>query len=204
MMYPSAFRDRLEVRPPPPAEASGCPAVAEEDTLVAQAKANDPSALSAIYELYFDRIYRYVAVRLSDKDEAEDITQEVFIKVLGAIKNYHRRSVPFSSWLYSIAKHQVIDHVRHKSRHPASSLENAPVTSPFSGDNPEAAAEISYDMENLRLALIQLTPAQREVIILRFTSDLPMAKVARIMGKRVCTVKSLQHRAIMNLKKKLE
>jgi RNA polymerase sigma-70 factor (ECF subfamily) len=200
-MYLSAFQSKLESSLQSATDVTACPALSSEDALVARAQRSDSGAISEIYELYFDRIFRYVAVRLNDRNEAEDLTQEVFLRVLKAIENYRQTGAPFSAWLYRIAKNLVIDRYKSKAHHAADSLENIRLSSPFAADNPQDMAEINHDIARLKIALGQLTPAQREVIILRFTSDLPLASVAKIMGKNIGAVKTLQHSAIVNLKK---
>jgi RNA polymerase sigma-70 factor, ECF subfamily len=201
-MYLSAFQSKLEASFQSAAEVAVCPALSSEYSLIARAQRSDAGALSEIYELYFDRIFRYVAVRLNDRDEAEDITQEVFLKVLKAIGRYRSTGAPFLAWLYRIARNQLIDYLRHKSHRATITLDDALASSTLAPDNPQTAAETEYEMEQLKLAVGLLTPAQREVIMLRFTSDLPLANVAKIVGKSVGAVKTLQHSAIVNLKKK--
>ena len=111
---------------------------------------------------------------------------------------------PFSSWLYRIAHNQVVDHLRRREKQPATLQEELPIASDGTGGaDPEQVTEHSFNMRQLLVATEKLTEAQREVISLRFTSDLSTAEVARIMGKSLGAVKALQHSAIIALRKAL-
>jgi RNA polymerase sigma-70 factor (ECF subfamily) len=155
----------------------------DEKELVSKAQSGDATALSEIYERYFDRIYRYVVLKTGNRHEAEDITQEVFLKALRDIKNYRWKGAPFASWLYRIAHNQIIDHARKKERRPCIVLEETLAYSFFPLEDPQTAAEISCDIEQLAAAIGMLTPMQREVIALRFASDMPLAEMAAAVGK---------------------
>lgn len=193
----------METSPALRAEATASSHWDEQD-LISRARDKDDGALSEIYERYFDRIFGYVVLRTEDRGEAEDITQEVFLKVLKAIGRYRSTGVPFVAWLYRIARNQIIDHVRYKARKVTMPLDDAIMATAFSTDDPQAAAETGYEMEQLKLAMEQLTPSQREVVILRFSSGLPLEGVASIMGKSVGAVKTLQHSAVTKLRKRIE
>ncbi len=158
-------------------------------------------AFAQLYEEHFDRIYRYVALRIGDKTEAEDMTQQVFLKALRSISSFKWTGAPFAAWLFRIAHNQVIDYVRKRKKRVADPLDESLLVS--SDKNPEQLVEHNLDIERLLLATGQLTEAQRQVVSLRFTSELPIAEVARIMGKSQGAVKALQHSAIVALRKLL-
>jgi RNA polymerase sigma-70 factor (ECF subfamily) len=172
--------------------------VQDEENLVRRAQQNDQVALAQIYEDNFDRIYRYIVIKIGDRTEAEDMTQQVFLNVLKSISSYKFRGMPFTSWLYRIAHNQVVDYLRKKSRRNIVPLnESIPA---FDGD-PEHITERKVAIEELAAAAGKLTAAQREVISLRFASELSVAEVARTMGKSEGAVKALQHSAIVALRK---
>lgn len=172
-----------------------------EEYFVKQAIDGNQEAFTYLYDMYFDRIYRYVFVRIRRQAEAEDLTQEVFIKALKAIESYKVGKTPFASWLFRIAHNQVIDHVRKRSRAPETGLDEAP---PAVGcEDPVAIVEQQFEIAELNAAIHELTPAQQEVISLRFIADLPIADVARIVGKSEGTIKALQFNATLSLKKLL-
>jgi RNA polymerase sigma-70 factor (ECF subfamily) len=175
--------------------------VQDEQSLVRRAQQNDEEALAQIYEEYFDKIYRYIVLRIGDKIEAEDMTQQVFLKVLKSISSFKWKGVPFSAWLFRIAHNQVVDYLRKKTKRTTVPLNEAIVSS--SDLNPQLAIEKKLNIEQLILATKHLTQAQREVISLRFASELPIAEVAKIMRRSPGAVKALQHSAIVALRKTL-
>ena len=174
----------------------------DEESLVRRAQQRDQVALTQLYEENFDKIYRYIVLKIGDRTEAEDITQQVFLNALKSISSYKFKGMPFSSWLYRIAHNQVVDYLRKKKRRPVTLLDESLVSSD-SENNPQLMAERDIDTERLLSATQRLTDAQREVISLRFTSVLSTAQVAKIMGKSQGAIKALQHSAIVALRKAL-
>ena len=174
----------------------------DEEGLVQRAKQHDQEAFARLYDEYFDKIYRYVALKIGDKTEAEDMTQQVFLKALQSISSFKWKGVPFSAWLYRIAHNQVVDYLRKKKRRPATLLDES-LVSGDSENTPQSMVERNIDTEQLLAATQHLTDAQREVISLRFTSELSTAQVAEIMGKSQGAIKALQHSAIVALRKAL-
>jgi RNA polymerase sigma-70 factor (ECF subfamily) len=174
--------------------------VQDEESLVQRAKQHDQNAFAQLYEEYFDKIYRYVALKIGDKEEAEDMTQQVFLKALQSISSFKWKGTPFSAWLYRIAHNQIVDYLRKKSKRP-STLYDDSLAGGEHGVSPQLVAERNMDIEQLLLATRRLTEAQREVISLRFAGDLPTAQVAKMMGKSEGAIKALQHSAIVALRK---
>jgi RNA polymerase sigma-70 factor (ECF subfamily) len=172
--------------------------VQSEESLIRRARERDPVALTQLYEANFDRIFRYVALKIGDRTEAEDLTQQVFMKMIQSISSYKYKGMPFSSWLYRIAHNQIVDHFRRKSRRPTVTLDD---TDPPGGDDPEKTAETKMTMEELARATAKLTDSQREVISLRFAGQLSIAEVARAMGKTEGAIKALQHSAVAALRR---
>ena len=171
-----------------------------EEEVVSLAIKGDEGAFAELYNEHFDKIYRYVYLRLGNLTAAEDLTQEVFVKALEAIGSYKWRNLPFSSWLFRIAHNQVIDHLRKESKWEKQSWDD---NIRVDDHNPEDIAERKLEAEELNENVKKLSPAQREVISLRFTSELSIAQVARVMGKSQGAVKALQHSAILALRKVL-
>lgn len=169
-----------------------------EESLVQRAQNNDQEAFAQLYEEHFDKIYRYLALRIGNEMEAEDMTQQVFLNALQSISSFRWKGVPFSAWLYRIAHNQAVDHLRKNKKRSTVPLDESLVSS---GDSPHSAAERKMDIEQLLAATRRLTGAQREVISLRFTSELSIAQVAGIMGKSEGAVKALQHSAIVALRR---
>ncbi len=170
----------------------------DEENLVRRAKQRDQKAFTELYEAHFDRVYRYVAIRIGDQVEAEDMTQQVFLNALQSISSFNWTGAPFSAWLFRIAHNQVVDYLRKKSKHAGAPLDESLVKD---DSDPQQMVEFSLNIEQVRLATVQLTEAQREVISLRFAGGLSIAEVAKIMGKSQGAVKTLQHSAIVALRK---
>ena len=172
--------------------------MSSEEKLVRQAIDGNRLAFTQLYDDNFDKVYRYIYFRVNSRAEAEDLTQEVFIKALQAISSYKWRDVPFAAWLFRIAHNQVIDHVRKQSKHKRTDLEEATAVSI---EDPVAIVEQKSDIDELTTALKKLSPAQQEVISLRFLAELPIAEVAKAVGKSEGTVKALQFNGTVSLRK---
>ncbi len=175
--------------------------VQNEEGLIEKAKQKDLAALSRLYEANFTRIYRYVYSRVTDKTEAEDLTQQVFLKVIQSIESYNCRGLPFSSWLFRIAHNQLIDYVRKKARGPQLGEDLSSVE--FKGPNPEEKAEETVMMEMVHAGMKHLTALQQEVLSLRFAGGLSIIETARVMGKNEGAIKALQHSALDSLRRVL-
>jgi RNA polymerase sigma-70 factor (ECF subfamily) len=174
--------------------------VQDEESLIRRAKQRDQVALTQLYEENFDKIYRYIVLKIGDRTEAEDMTQQVFLNAIQSISSYKWKGMPFSSWLYRIAHNQVVDHLRKKSKRIIVPLDES---IPAHADDPGHVAEQKIEIEEIIVATKGLTPAQQEVISLRFGGELSVAEVARAMGKSEGAVKALQHSAIVALRKAL-
>ena len=173
----------------------------DEESLVRRAKEHDEAALTQLYEENFDKIYRYIVLKIGDRTEAEDMTQQVFLKAFKSISGYKLKGSPFSSWLFRIAHNQMVDYWRKKSKRATVPLDETFIGS--SNSNPSSEAERKMDIENLVAATKQLTGLQREVVSLRFAGGLSVAQVASSMGKSEGAIKALQHSAVVSLRKML-
>jgi RNA polymerase sigma-70 factor, ECF subfamily len=172
--------------------------VQDEQSLVKRAQQKDEEAFARLYEEYFDRIYRYLVLKIGSELEAEDMTQQVFLSALESIGSYRWQGLPFSAWLYRIAHNKMVDHVRKATKHEFVPLDEALTVA---SGNPQAEAEHKLEMDRLLVAMEKLTAAQRECVSLRFTSDLSIAEVAKTMGKSEGAIKALQHSAVLALRK---
>ena len=171
-----------------------------EQSLVHQAQRGDKEAFTQLYESHFDKIYRYVVLRIGNKTEAEDVTQQVFLKALQSIPSFKWKGIPFSAWLFRIAHNLVVDYLRKVKKVIITPLDESSVKS---DSNPQLLVEQRLDIEQLISATKRLTRAQREVISLRFAGELSVAESAKVMGKSEGAVKALQHSAIVALRKAL-
>ncbi len=172
----------------------------EERDLVHRAQEGDRDAFARLYEGYFDRVFRYVYARVGNRMEAEDMTQQVFLKAYRSLASFRWKGVPFAAWLFRIARNQVVDHVRRQSKRRAMPLDEALVAG---DDSLHRTVERRLEFERVVVAARRLTEAQREVINLRFASGLAISEVARTLGKSEGAVKALQHSAIAALRRYL-
>ena len=171
-----------------------------EKEVVCRAAKGDGKAFASLYEEYFDRIYRYLYLRLENQSDAEDLTQEVFIKALEAIRGYRWRGLPFASWLFRIAHNLMVDLIRKQGKVAQEAGEDIPAGSE---SDPAAIAERNLEVARLMDNMDRLSPAQKEVLSLRFGAGLSIAEVARLLGKSPGTVKALQYNGIVALRKRL-
>lgn len=174
-----------------------------EQGLLDRAKRAEPAALGMLYDQYVDRIYAYVYHRVGQADVAEDLTGQVFMRMLEAVRTGHGWQTSFSGWLYRIAHNIVIDHYRRKGRATFVDIEDAAPMQAQSGD-PVASTESQFERQRLRQALAELTDEQAQVISLRFLEDLSIAEVAVIMQKTEGAVKALQYRAVLALRRVMQ
>jgi len=172
-----------------------------EQDIVEKAVKGDKNAFAQLYEKHFDRIYRYLYLRLGNKAETEDLTQDVFIRALEAIDSYKWRNSQFAAWRYRIAHNQMIDYFRKHGKVEKVPLEDDNMLAGKS--DPAFAAENELEIERMIDGINRLTPAQRDVISLRFGAQLSITEAARTLGKNEGTVKALQYNGILALKKML-
>jgi len=176
--------------------------MSDEKELVGRATRGDVDAFSKLYEENFDRVYRYLYARLGNEAESEDIAQEVFAKVLEVIGTFQWRDVPFSSWLFRIAHNKMIDHIRKEKKVERADIEESVLS--LDAPDPADIAEHRLQMERVRHNISKLSPAQREVIWLRFGAGLSTTETAAALGKKTGTVKALQYNGIVALRKLME
>jgi RNA polymerase sigma-70 factor (ECF subfamily) len=178
------------------------PEVHREEDLVRRAQRREPEAFGQLYEEHFDRIYRYVMLRVRTQADAEDITQQVFLKALENIGSYRWRGMPFASWLFRIAHNLVVDYWKKKSREKVTAVAPEEIDEMAASPNdPAALAELNFDVKQLAAACEQLTDGQREIVSLRFAGGLSVAEAAKVMGKSEGAVKVLQHAALVKLRR---
>jgi RNA polymerase sigma-70 factor, ECF subfamily len=189
-------RDQPELRPQGSGKPSGNAgrdareANTSEDSRLVQravmcAKAGDSDGLHFLYARYAPDVQRYVASFVHDHHEAEDITQDVFAKLVKGIKKYEQREVPFAAWILRVARNAALDHLRARRAIPTEEVRVA--------DNGHAA--MSFDRgRDLRHALEDLPDAQREVLVLRHVVGLSPEEIADTLGKSESSVHGLHHR----------
>ena len=174
----------------------------DEKQLIEAAQAGDQPALTYLFNCHFSRLYRYMLARTGNTHDAEDMAQEVFLRVLDALPRYEWRDVPFTAWLFRIAHNIVVSRYRRNGL-------AASRSAPFSDDlavpamGPEQLVEARLSMEQALKAAERLAPVQRQVIELRLIAGLTVAETAQVLGKTENNVKVVQHKAIARLRRML-
>ena len=172
-----------------------------EHTLLKRAQAYDEQAIGELYDHYAPLIYTYLYRRVHNTQVAEDLTGDVFVRVLQAIQSEQFWHTSFRAWLYRIAHNQVIDYYRRQSRMVQLPLEEHLET------EDEVAADIDTShvdkqaFQTLESALDRLTPDQQQVLVLRFGEQMKVHEVADVMNKSVGAIEALQHRALAALRR---
>jgi len=156
-------------------------------------------AIAELYETHYERVARYIAVRIGSISEAEDLASEVFVRALKSIDGYKETGAPLEAWVFRIAHNLVVDHLRRKSRRPAS----VPLDETFplaSIENLTGGLEHQQEIQQLHQAMAQLSDAQRQVLALRFGAEMTSEQVAQVMRKRPGAVREMQSAAIKKLR----
>ena len=158
------------------------------------------AALAALYDEYYNKIARYIFVRMGDRAEAEDLAGEVFLKALESLDSYREQGVPMQAWLFRIAHNLVVDYHRRAAKRRTVSIDNIELVA--EGD-PADIAETNIEFARVEQALHQLTPAQRQVIELRFFGGLTSEEAGRVVNKSSGAVREMQSAAIKQLRRLL-
>ncbi|MEZ4670074.1 MAG: sigma-70 family RNA polymerase sigma factor [Anaerolineae bacterium] len=178
------------------------PDIPAEDRLLAGARRGERNAQRQIYENYFPPIYQFIRLRVSDREQARDIAQDVFSAFFLALRGNNPPQKSLRAWLFRVARNKIYDHYGEKKQFPTTTLEEwIPAASE---DGPEIKFMRTMRMEHARKALQMLVAEQQEVLILRFGQDLSLEETADLMGKSVSAVKSLQFRAVDRLRQLLD
>ncbi len=174
---------------------------AETDDAVLAARAQgDRAAFAELYERYMDKVYTYIYYRTGHSSLTEDIVSNTFLKALDHIGKFRPRGGGFPAWILRIARNEMVDVLRREKR-------QVPLEDEWpTGNNasPEHQAISREENAELRRKVEQLPPAQKEVIILKFSLGLGNKEIAQIIGKSGTAVSSLQHRALTTLREEVK
>lgn len=181
--------------------ATGAAADPDVRDLVERAQAGDREALEELYLLHFDRIYSYLQMTVANRHDAEDLTNQTFVKMLESIERFRWRKVPFSAWLFRIAHNLAVDHFRSRRRwQPEEEPPEPPHTEQRSA---EEEALHSLSRRGMFEMIEDLSGDQQQVLTLKFVFNFSNGEAATILGKSEGAVKSLQHRALASLQRQL-
>lgn len=180
--------------------------------LVKRLQKGDSEAVGVLVEEYADRLYNYAFYRCGDHHLAEDIVSETFARIIEKIGTYEQREAPFKAWVFRIAHNRLANHLRYRSRHQALSLDATNADGERLVDPPDdwgaadgglMASQVA-EREELRQAILQLPEDQKATFVLRFIEGLALEEVSILLEKSLASVKSLQYRAVANLRRALD
>lgn len=172
----------------------------DERELLDRARSLDESALGVIFDTYYPLLYRYVYHHVRHKATAEDLTAEVFVRMLAQIAKGRGPKRHLKAWLYRVAYNLVVDDSRRRVHRDHEPLDERMTSAE---QDIEAQAQRAIMWQHARIALEQLTPKQRTVIILKYLEGMENAEIARILSTSVGAVKSLQHRGLASMRRYL-
>src|ERR1044072_2522000 len=152
-----------------------------EEKTVRKAASGDPEAFGSLYDEYHPRIYRFVFLKVGVRQDAEDLTHQIFMNAWEHVRGYREQGFPFSSWLYRIARNAVIDHYR--TRQEEVSVEEADPELFALSENIQADANQAIELAKVRKAITRLKPEHQDVIIMRFVEELAIKEVAASLRK---------------------
>ncbi|MEK6411023.1 MAG: sigma-70 family RNA polymerase sigma factor [Acidobacteriota bacterium] len=166
------------------------------ERLAIEAAQKDPARFAEPYENNFERVYAYIARRVRDRHEAEDLTSEVFHQALASLPRFEWRGVPFAAWLFRIAANSIIDRSKRVAKE-----HEVPLTLDLPADAGYQQIEDEVEQRARLFQLVDRLPSdQRRVIGMRFAEEKSIREVAQELGRTEGAVKQLQFRALQNLR----
>jgi len=187
---------------PPPARPDPSDAASEVWNLIERAQGGDGAAFGLLYDRYFDTVFRFVYFRVGNRQLAEDLTADTFLRALKRISSFTWQGRDLGAWLVTIARNLVADHFKSgRYRLEVTTGDVLDADRPDRGPegSPEAAVIDHITNVDLLKAVKQLNPEQQECIVLRFLHGFSVAETAQAMGKNEGAIKALQYRAVRAL-----
>lgn len=180
--------------------AAATSADADEERLIAAARAGDGAAFAQLYDRHVGRVYRQCYYRTGNRADAEDLTQQTFLQAWQALPRFRCTGAPFVAWLLTISHHLAVSF--HRKGH------DLPVGDDWGAfeetdDGPEAAVLHRLSFADVRQALLALKPERQQVVLLRFLEGFAVDEVAAVLGKSANNVRVIQHRALEDLRRAL-
>lgn len=165
-----------------------------DERLQVEAARQDPARFAKLYENNFDRVYAYIAHRVRDRDEAQDLTAEVFHQALAGLPRFEWRGLPFAAWLLGIAAHVLSDRWRRAAKQQEVAADGLE----------QAGVDDDVERKAMLYQLVDTLPAdQRQVIIQRFVGQRSLREIATELGRSEGAIKQLQLRALQNLRERI-
>jgi len=158
-------------------------------------------ALTRLYEEKYEKMARYIFVRIGNQQEAEDLASETFVRALKSLDSYQERGLPMEAWIFKIAHNLIIDYLRRASKKQMVPIDDVVIQD---SANTEEAAESDIQIGKVSEALKLLPQSQREVIELRFFADLSSIEAGKVLNKKPGAVREMQRVALQSLRKTMD
>jgi RNA polymerase sigma-70 factor (ECF subfamily) len=172
----------------------------DEKSTLARVRELDSHAIGAVYDQYFQEIYRYIHYRTGDPSVAEDLSSDVFVRLIEAVRGRRGPETNLKGWLLSTASHAVADHMRRRYRRPVEPIHDSiPDTRP----GPTLEFDLREQNRCVQEAYTRLTPDQQHVLALRFGQGYSLEETALHMKKKINAIKVLQFRALAALQRQI-
>lgn len=172
--------------------------------LIERAKAGDKKAFGNLYSLYFVPVFRYVYLRIQSREEAEDLTQTVFMKVYQSLGKYRDVGKDPLAYFFTVARNSIIDFSRKKKDVSFGAESEAILEIQSNDEDPIARLEKDESAQKIRKAISSLPEMQKEVIVLKYINEMTNEEIAKILDKNEAAIRQIQHRALEKLKKFLK
>jgi len=176
-------------------------ALSDIDLLVERAIDGDADAFGRLYDMHVDRVYRHVYYRVGNVADAEDLTQQVFLRAWQAVHRYKKSASPFLAWLIKISHNLVVDFYRSNK---AVTYLDLDFHASEPSSNPEHLAEVRFEQQQMRQAILELSGDQQQVVLMRFIEGFSYSEIAASISKSEGAVRVILHRALVRLRKILE
>ncbi len=181
--------------------SSGSVDLGDEKALIEQAK-TDKQAFGQLYERHMSQIYNYLYYRTGNSHDAEDLTEKVFFRALQHIDRYEDKGVPFSAWLYRIARNLLSNWYRDEGKRRTISIDK--IEHRLGDNGPEFATELAEDRDVLLAAIRRLPADRQELLILKFVERMTNAEIGTVLGRTEGAIKSLYHRTLLALREEMK
>jgi RNA polymerase sigma-70 factor (ECF subfamily) len=175
----------------------------DDAELIRRAQHGNSKAIGKLYDHHQPHIFRFVWSRVHHQQTAEDMTGEIFTRMITHLPNYRDSGLPFRAWLYRIARNLIVDHFRQQGERPPLPLDEAENMTE-NMENMDTLLQQKIIAASVQQALDLIDPEQCEVVVMRFLVGLPLKEVALSLNKSVPAVKSLQHRGLQALRVALQ
>jgi RNA polymerase sigma factor (sigma-70 family) len=172
-----------------------------ETQLILRAQQSDEEAAGLLYEMHVESIFTYISYRVDSSAMAEDLTAEVFLRMVRSLQTYRVKGAPFRAWLYRIAANLITDHYRQHQK-----VVTVPMADDYRNDDTDPFDRMAKQERHLQLrkAIKRLSEDYQTLLILRFVEELPHPEIAKIMNKSAMALRAMQHRALKALAIELE